>query len=74
MPGSLNCEAMVPTTGICSVGISKAFWFRWYCLRTSRRASAAPRLSNLFSATTSAKSSMSIFSSWVAAPYSGVMT
>ena len=35
---------------------------------------AAPRRSNLLMATTSAKSSMSIFSSWLAAPNSGVMT
>ena len=44
------------------------------CLRTSRNASCAPRLSNLLIATTSAKSSMSIFSSCVAAPNSGVIT
>ncbi len=41
---------------------------------TSRIASRAPRRSNLLIATTSAKSSMSIFSSWEAAPNSGVMT
>jgi hypothetical protein len=39
-----------------------------HCLRTSRSASSAPRLSNLFSTTRSAKSSMSIFSSWLGAP------
>ena len=33
-----------------------------------------PRLSNLLMATKSAKSNMSIFSSWVAAPYSLVIT
>ena len=74
IPGSLNCDAMVPYTGMSSTGLSHKLWLRWYCLRTSRRASRAPRLSNLLSAMTSAKSSMSIFSSWVAAPYSGVMT
>ena len=41
---------------------------------TSRRASSAPRRSYLLTATASAKSSMSIFSSCEAAPYSGVMT
>ena len=41
---------------------------------TSRRASSAPRRSNLLIATTSAKSSMSIFSSCDAAPNSGVIT
>src|SRR5690554_7623467 len=49
-------------------------WFRWYCLRTSLSASKAPRLSNLFNAITSAKSSISIFSNCVAAPNSGVIT
>ena len=34
----------------------------------------AARRSNLLMATTSAKSSMSIFSSWLAAPNSGVIT
>jgi hypothetical protein len=43
-------------------------------LRTSRSASAAPLRSNLLIATKSAKSSMSIFSSCVAAPNSGVIT
>ena len=41
---------------------------------TSLIASNAPLLSNLLSATTSAKSNMSIFSNCVAAPNSGVMT
>jgi leucyl-tRNA synthetase len=41
---------------------------------TRCQASSAPRLSNLLSAIRSAKSSISIFSSWVAAPYSGVIT
>ena len=45
-----------------------------YCFFTSRNASKDPRLSNLFMATKSAKSSMSIFSSCVAAPNSGVIT
>ena len=48
--------------------------FLWYCFLTSRSASAAPLRSNLLMATKSAKSSMSIFSSWLAAPYSGVIT
>ena len=43
-------------------------------MRTSRNASAAPFRSNLLIATKSAKSSMSIFSSCVAAPNSGVIT
>ncbi len=47
---------------------------RFHCLRTSRRASAAPCRSALFSTTRSASSSMSIFSSWVGAPNSGVIT
>ena len=47
---------------------------RRHCLRTSRSASSAPRFSNLLSAISSAKSSMSIFSSWLAAPYSLVIT
>ena len=37
-------------------------------------ASKAPRLSNLFKATKSAKSNISIFSNCVAAPNSGVIT
>ena len=74
MPGSLNCDAIVAITGICSTGRENCLWFRWYCFRTSRSASSAPRLSNLLSATTSAKSSMSIFSSCVGAPKSGVIT
>src|SRR5690606_2073104 len=45
-----------------------------HCLRMSRRASSAPRLSYLFSTTSSAKSSMSIFSSWLGAPKSLVIT
>ena len=42
--------------------------------RACGTASSAPRLSNLFKATKSAKSSISIFSNWVAAPNSGVIT
>ena len=45
-----------------------------YCFFTSLTASKAPLLSNLFRATKSAKSSMSIFSNCVAAPNSGVIT
>ena len=53
---------------------SHKLWLRWYCFFTSRKASKAPRLSNLLSAITLAKSTMSIFSNCVAAPYSGVIT
>ena len=74
IPGSLNCEAIVPKTGKSESAISHSWWFRTYCFLTSRKASKAPRLSNLLMATKSAKSNMSIFSSWVAAPNSGVMT
>jgi hypothetical protein len=73
VPGSLNWLAMVPTTGSVSSSASHSWWLRLYCFFTSRTASRAPRLSNLLMATTSAKSSMSIFSSCVAAPNSGVM-
>ena len=73
-PSSLKREAMVPNTGILSGGVEKALRLRCICLRTSRNASSAPRRSNLLIATKSAKSSMSIFSSWLAAPYSGVIT
>ena len=65
---------MVPNTGICSVGVVHASLLRCTCLATSRSASAAPLRSNLLMATNSAKSSMSIFSSWLAAPNSGVIT
>jgi hypothetical protein len=66
--------AMVPNTGISSGGTVKASRLRCTCLATSRSASAAPLRSNLLMATNSAKSSMSIFSSWLAAPNSGVIT
>ncbi|OQB98291.1 MAG: hypothetical protein BWX79_03351 [Alphaproteobacteria bacterium ADurb.Bin100] len=65
---------MVPNTGICSAGVVQASLLRCTCLATSRRASEAPLRSNLLMATNSAKSSMSIFSSWLAAPNSGVIT
>src|SRR5450759_4522887 len=65
---------MVPYTGMSSGGILKASRLRWYCFLTSRSASAAPLRSYLLMATKSAKSSMSIFSSWLAAPNSGVIT
>ena len=65
---------MVPKTGRSSSLASHKLWFRMYCFFTSRKASKAPRLSNLFSAITSAKSNISIFSNCVAAPYSGVIT
>ena len=74
MPGSLNCEAMVPKMGSSSSLACHNPWLRAYCFFTSRRASKAPLLSNLLIATISAKSSISIFSNWVAAPNSGVIT
>ena len=64
----------MPNTGISSGGVFHASRLRWNCLRTSRSASCAPLRSNLLIATKSAKSSMSIFSSWLAAPNSGVIT
>ena len=70
-PSSLKRAAMVPNTGISSVFWWNSSRLRWYCLRTSRSASSAPLRSNLLMATKSAKSSMSIFSSWLAAPNSG---
>jgi len=73
-PGSLKRLAMVGNTGTASSGCWNAARLRRHCLRTSRSASSAPRFSNLLSAISSAKSSMSIFSSWLAAPYSLVMT
>jgi len=57
-----------------SVERSKSLRLRWHCFLTSRSASWPPLRSNLLMATKSAKSSMSIFSSWLAAPYSGVIT
>ncbi len=65
---------MVPNTGIWSVGVLQASWLRCICLDTSRSASKAPLRSNLLTAINCAKSNMSIFSSWLAAPYSGVIT
>ena len=65
---------MVPNTGIVSGDCMNSSRLRWYCLRTSRSASAAPLRSNLLIATKSAKSSMSIFSNCEAAPNSGVIT
>ena len=65
---------MVPQTGMSSGGVANASRLRCTCLRTSRNASSAPLRSNLLMATSAAKSSMSIFSSWLAAPNSGVIT
>ena len=73
-PSSLNVAALVPKTGMSPGLRSNAARLRISWRDTSRRASAPPRRSNLFTATTSAKSSMSIFSSWEAAPNSGVIT
>ena len=65
-PASLNWLAIVGKTGSSSGGVLKSLRLRATCLRTSRSASSAPRFSNLLSTTKSAKSSMSIFSSWLA--------
>ena len=64
----------MPKTGIWSGCWPKASRLRTSWRPTSRSASLAPRRSNLLMATVSAKSSMSIFSSWLAAPNSGVIT
>ena len=56
----------MPNTGMSSGRRSNASGLRTIWRRTSRRASSPPRRSNLLMATTSAKSSMSIFSSWEA--------
>ena len=73
-PSSLNREAMVPNTGSPPVSAEEPRWSRPHWRQTWRKASSAPRRSNLLMATTSANSSMPIFSSWEAAPYSGVIT
>ena len=73
-PSSLKRLAMVPNTGIWSGITVKASRLRCTCFATSRSASGAPLRSNLLIATNSAKSSMSIFSNWLAAPNSGVIT
>lgn len=73
-PSSWNVAALVPNTGISSGREPNASRLRTSWRPTSRSASAAPLRSNLLMATTSAKSSMSIFSSCDAAPNSGVMT
>jgi hypothetical protein len=73
-PSSLKRLAIVPNTGMSSGLLPNDWRLRCTCLATSRSASAAPLRSNLLIATNSAKSSMSIFSSWLAAPYSGVIT
>jgi hypothetical protein len=73
-PSSLKVAAEVPNTGMSSGFLPNASRLRTIWRPTSRSASIAPRRSNLLIATTSAKSSMSIFSSWLAAPNSGVMT
>ena len=73
-PSSLKVAAEVPYTGMSSGRMPNASRLRTSWRPTSRRASLAPRRSNLLIATTSAKSSMSIFSSCEAAPNSGVIT
>ncbi len=64
----------MPNTGRLAWSTSNSSRLRAYWRRTSRSASSAPRRSNLLITTISAKSSMSIFSSWLAAPNSGVIT
>ena len=64
----------MPNTGMSSGRMPNASRLRTSWRPTSRSASLAPRRSNLLIATTSAKSSMSIFSSCEAAPNSGVIT
>ena len=73
-PSSLNVAALVPKTGMSAGCLPNASRLRTSWRPTSRSASLAPRRSNLLIATTSAKSSMSIFSSCEAAPNSGVIT
>ncbi len=73
-PRSWNWWAQVGNAGSPSSGMVNSARLRRSCLRTSRSASSAPGRSNLLIATRSAKSSMSIFSSCIEAPYSGVMT
>jgi hypothetical protein len=73
-PSSSNREATVPKTGRSSSVEPNDSRLRWSWRRTSRSASSAPRRSNLLMATASAKSSMSIFSSWLGAPNSAVIT
>ena len=73
-PSSLKVAALVPKTGMSSQDLPNASRLRTSWRPTSLRASSAPRRSNLLIATTSAKSSMSIFSSCDAAPNSGVIT
>ena len=73
-PLSLKVAALVPNTGMSCGRAPNADRLRISWRDTSRSASAAPRRSNLLIATTSARSSMSIFSSWDGAPNSGVIT
>ena len=73
-PSSLKREATVPKAGIVLGRDAEGPGVAGHLRGTSRSASSAPRRSNLLMATTSAKSSMSIFSSWLAAPNSGVIT
>jgi hypothetical protein len=73
-PSSLKRLAMVPNTGICSGGVRPGFAVALHLLGHVAQRVGAPLRSNLLMATNSAKSSMSIFSSWLAAPNSGVIT
>ena len=73
-PASLYFAAMVPNTGMSSGDTENSCRLRCSCFATSLRASSAPLRSNLLMATASAKSSISIFSNWLAAPNSGVIT
>jgi hypothetical protein len=73
-PSSLKRAAMVPNTGISSAACGPGFLVALHLLGDVAQRVGAPLRSNLLMATNSAKSSMSIFSSWLAAPNSGVIT
>jgi hypothetical protein len=65
--------AMVPKTGIASGRLAKLS-VALHLLGDVAQGVERALASNLLMATNSAKSSMSIFSSWLAAPNSGVIT
>ena len=65
---------MVPNTGISSGALLERLAVALHLLGDVAQRVGAPLRSNLLIATKSAKSSMSIFSSWLAAPNSGVIT
>ena len=72
-PSSLKRAAMVPNTGIFGAWLNSSR-LRWYLLAHVAQGVLAPAVELVDGDTKSAKSSMSIFSSWLAAPNSGVMT